>query len=94
MIAHYMRKYSAREKLVELVRVIRRGGRGKGEGVMKALIRPEPGLNEILGHKFDKRLESFAPCYSQSLLLVILFSGFKNPYKKICEARKLESIHE
>ncbi len=24
----------------------------------------------------------------------ILFSGFKNKYKKICETRKLESIHE
>ncbi len=24
----------------------------------------------------------------------ILFSGFKNPYKKIRETRKLESIHE
>jgi hypothetical protein len=24
----------------------------------------------------------------------ILFSGFKNPYKKICETRKLKSIHE
>jgi hypothetical protein len=23
----------------------------------------------ILGHQFNKRLESFAPCYSQSLLL-------------------------
>ncbi len=40
----------------------------------------------ILGHKFNKRLESFAPCYSQSLLLqilkkTILSSGFKNPNK-------------
>ncbi len=40
------------------------------------------------GHKFNKRLESFAPCYSQSLLLAnfkenypLLFSGFQNPYK-------------
>jgi hypothetical protein len=24
----------------------------------------------------------------------ILFSGFKNPYKKIRETRKLESVHE
>jgi hypothetical protein len=24
----------------------------------------------------------------------ILFSGFKNPYKKISKTRKLESIHE
>jgi hypothetical protein len=44
----------------------------------------------ILGHQFNKRLESFAPCYSKSLLLADL----KNPYKKIRETRKLESIHE
>ncbi len=37
----------------------------------------------ILGHEFDKRLESFAQCYSQSLLLAdfyrkpILYSGFR-----------------
>jgi hypothetical protein len=32
----------------------------------------------------------FAPCYSQSFLL----ADFQNPYKKIRETRKLESIHE
>jgi hypothetical protein len=42
----------------------------------------------ILGHKFNKRLDSFAACYSQSLLLadlkkIMLFSGFKNPYKNL-----------
>jgi hypothetical protein len=42
---------------------------------------------------------TFAPCYSQSLLLAefkktILSSGFKNLYKKICEKRILGSIHE
>jgi hypothetical protein len=56
--------------------------------------RPQDG---ILGHQFNKRLESFTPCYSQSLLLAdfkennrysslilkILF------YKKIRETRKL-----
>ncbi len=54
----------------------------------------------ILGHQFDKILEYFAPCYSQSLLQywwilkkIIHFSSFKNPYKKIRETRKLESIH-
>jgi hypothetical protein len=53
-----------------------------------------------LGHQFNKRVESFAPPrYSQSLLLAdlkktILFSGFENPYKKIREIRKLESVHE
>jgi hypothetical protein len=46
----------------------------------------------IFGYQFNKRLESFAPCYSQSLQLAdfketILFSGFKNPYKKIRETR-------
>jgi hypothetical protein len=24
----------------------------------------------------------------------MIFSGFKNPSKKICETRKLESVHE
>jgi hypothetical protein len=54
----------------------------------------------ILGHQLNKRLESFAPCYSQSLAILkktILFSGFKNNtyrYKKISETRKLEFIHE
>jgi hypothetical protein len=43
---------------------------------------------EFLDIKFSKRLESFAPCYSQYLSTggferkAILFSGFKNPYKK------------
>jgi hypothetical protein len=41
----------------------------------------------ILGHQFDKGRESFAPYYSQSLLLAyftetILYSGFINLYKK------------
>ena len=53
----------------------------------------------ILGHQFNKRLESFAPCYSQSLLLADFkenhtFSGIKNPHKNIRETRNLESIHE
>ena len=30
----------------------------------------EGNRDRILGHQFNKRLESFAPCYSQSLLLV------------------------
>jgi hypothetical protein len=51
------------------------------------------------GHQSNKRLEAFASCHSQTHLLAdlkknILFSGFKNPYKKIHETRKLESIHE
>ncbi len=42
----------------------------------------------FLGNEFDKKLESFAPCYSQSLLLAgltenhTLYSGFITPYKK------------
>ncbi len=34
----------------------------------KLLVRQDS-RDGILGHQFDKRLESFAPCYSQSLLL-------------------------
>jgi hypothetical protein len=45
----------------------------------------------IHGHQVNKRLESFAPCYSQSLLL----ADFKeNPYRKIRETKKLVSGHE
>jgi hypothetical protein len=41
----------------------------------------------ILGHKFNKRLDSFAACYSQSLLLAdlkktMLFSGFNKSLQK------------
>jgi hypothetical protein len=51
---------------------------------------------EFLDINFDKRLESFDPCWSQSLLLAdfkktILYFGFKNIYKK---STKLEYIHE
>ncbi len=40
-----------------------------------------------LGHHFNKRLESLAPCFSRSLLLEdfkerILYSGFNDPDKK------------
>jgi hypothetical protein len=48
----------------------------------------------ILGHQFNKRLKSFAPIYLRILKKTILLSGFKNSYKKICETRKLESVHE
>ncbi len=34
------------------------------------------------------------PFYWQILKKTKLFSGFKNPYKKISETRKLESVHE
>ncbi len=33
-----------------------------------------------------------SPFYWRILKKIILFSGFKNSYKKICETRKLESI--
>jgi hypothetical protein len=43
--------------------------------------------DRILGHQFNKRLESFAPCYSQSFILADfkenqLYSGLINPSKK------------
>jgi hypothetical protein len=51
---------------------------------------------KILGHQCNKRLKSFAPCYSQSLplrkpyfTLVLIIHG-----KKIHETTQLESIHE
>ncbi len=45
----------------------------------------------------DSRILLYAihsPFYRCILKKTILFSGFKNHYKKICENRKLESIHE
>jgi hypothetical protein len=55
----------------------------------------------ILGHQFDKRLKSFAPCYSQSLLLADLNGNHSLTLvlkilslKIIREIRKLESIHD
>ncbi len=35
-----------------------------------------------------------SPFYWRILKKTILFSGIKNPYKKLRETRKLESIHE
>jgi hypothetical protein len=35
-----------------------------------------------------------SPFYWRILKKNVLFSGFKNPYKKIRETRKLQSIHE
>ncbi len=35
-----------------------------------------------------------SPFYWADLKKTILFSGFKSPYKKFREARKLEFIHE
>jgi hypothetical protein len=51
----------------------------------------------ILGHQFNKRLESITSCYSQSLLLedfkeTILFSGFNEHYKKIGEKKENPSL--
>ncbi len=53
----------------------------------------------IHGHQFNKRLESFAPCYSQFLLQADFKENhtllwFKKSYKKFSETRKPESIHE
>ncbi len=54
---------------------------------------------ELLKHLFNQRIESFAPCYSQLLLLAdfkktILFSGFKQCLQKIRETSKLESLYD
>ncbi len=49
----------------------------------------------IFWHQFNKRLESFAQCYIHRpfywriLQKTIHFYGFKNPYNKIRETRKL-----
>jgi hypothetical protein len=53
----------------------------------------------ILGHQSNKRLAILlyaihSPFYRCILKKTILFSGFKNPYKKNFENRKLESIHD
>jgi hypothetical protein len=55
----------------------------------------------ILGHQYNKRIKYFSPCYAQSLRLADIKENhtysslvFKNPFKKIHETRKLESIHE
>jgi hypothetical protein len=51
--------------------------------------------DRILEHQFDKRLEPFAPCYSQFLLLVdfkkkpILYSGLKY-IQKISQNKKTQ----
>jgi hypothetical protein len=45
----------------------------------------------ILAHEFEKRLKSFAPCHSQSLLLA---DFTENHTKEIRKTRKLESAHE
>jgi hypothetical protein len=54
---------------------------------------------ELLDIKFYKRLESFAPWYSQFLLLADFeencsFLWFKKPVQKIREIKRRESIHE
>ncbi len=53
--------------------------------------------NRILRHQFDKRLEYFATCYSQSFywrIFTRFYSGLKKTYKKIRETGKLEPICE
>jgi hypothetical protein len=46
-------------------------------------------VTEFFDINFNKK-QSFAQCYSQSLLLaeIIFFSGFRNPYKNIRKTRK------
>jgi hypothetical protein len=55
----------------------------------------------ILGHHFNKRLETFAPCNLQSLLLTdfkenrtLLLLLFKKSLPKVCEKRKLDATPE
>ncbi len=51
---------------------------------------------QILGQKHDKRLKTIALCQSQFLQLADFTEkhGFNNPYKKVWETRKLESVYE
>jgi hypothetical protein len=59
-----------------------------------------PYRDGTLGHQFDRRLQSFAPCYSQSLPLAEILRkpyptlAFKKHTKNRNETRKLESIYE
>ncbi len=53
----------------------------------------------IFGHQFDKRLETFAPCYTQSFYWWIFlrkpggtYSGFKKCIQKNLRTRKIESF--
>jgi hypothetical protein len=53
--------------------------------------------DEILGHQFNKRLESFAPCYSQSLLLADFkethtLLWFEKPYNNKSAKRENSSL--
>jgi hypothetical protein len=48
---------------------------------------PNQSGDGIVGHQFNKRVESFTPSYTQSLLPAdlnekILYFGFNTPYKK------------
>jgi len=38
-------------------------------------------------------IKTIAMLFTVLLQKAILYSGFKNPYKKICETRKFESVH-
>jgi hypothetical protein len=53
----------------------------------------------ILGHQFTKESSLLlhaihSPFYWRILKKIILYSDFNNPYKKICETKKPESIDE
>jgi hypothetical protein len=49
---------------------------------------------EFLDISLTKDSSFLLPFYWRILIKTILFSGFKNPHKKIRRKRKLESIHE
>ncbi len=69
---------------------------------MLALIPEKAGRQaemEFSDIKFDKRLEFFAPCYSQSILMADFKENdtlvwFYKSLQKIRETRKLKSIYE
>jgi hypothetical protein len=55
---------------------------------LKTSFTKDSSISSILLHA------THSPFYWQILKKTIAYSGFKNPYKKISETRKLESIHE
>jgi hypothetical protein len=60
------------------------------------VVRSEP-RDEILGHQFfNRRLEFFAPCYSQSLQLAKKenYTGYNNSYKKSPKQDNSNLFHE
>jgi len=62
-----------------------------------AIQHPSQSRDGILGHQFNKRVESFAPSYTQSFYWriwkkTILYFGFNNPYKNPQNSSPLMNI--